>query len=152
MNMQYRLEFPQTILERRIMIKGGLGIEYDYLPILYPVGMPQSMMMDYSNFLGRGPTCLYITGFCPIYYVYVGESFEWWMDQHIKMLTNDLYEIDQKDGSITTWLNVPSIYDKYIHALKVKADQAKIEEAYAMGHQEFPTTSCTVKDGFIVCL
>ena len=95
------------------MIRNSLGTDYGYLPILHPVGMPQSMMMDYNNFLGRGPTSLYITGYCPIYYVYVAPSLHSWMQNHASMLSKNYYEISETDGAITSWFNVEKIYESY---------------------------------------
>lgn len=135
------------------MIRNSLGEGYNYLPIVHPVGMPQSIMMDYTNFLGKGPTCLYITGYCPIYYVYVAPSFAAWMERHNYMLENDYYQISALEGEITTWYNVEAIYDEYIKAMlkeDEKLEQSVINELYMKQHEEFNTTSCTVADGFII--
>ena len=73
------------------MIRHSLGASYNYLPIVHPKGMPQSIMMDYKNIFGRGPSCLYITGYCPIYYVYVAGSLQEWIDRHNYMLEKQFY-------------------------------------------------------------
>jgi len=86
--MLFSLEYPEVVLSRRTMIKHafGNGGKYDYLPLIHPVGMPQSLMMDYTNFNKLGNTCLYLTGYCPIYWVYVAPSWIKWMENHIYML------------------------------------------------------------------
>lgn len=69
------------------------------------------MMMDHTNFLGRGNTALYITGYRPIYYVFIASSFQKWMEQHIWMLENEYYLISEHEGDITSWFNISKIYE-----------------------------------------
>ena len=85
----------------------------DFLPIMWLVGMRQQIVVDYTNSLQRGASCVYITAPDPIYYLMIAPSLEIWLSQMVQMMRNDHFERDV-DGKLSTWLNVQNLYKDFI--------------------------------------
>ena len=86
--LNYCLFQPIMSFGCRIFLQQMVGPEYDVLPLMHPIGYPQSMLMDIKNMYGNGNTALYLSSPQRQYYQYVDSCFENWMTKTIEYHEN----------------------------------------------------------------
>lgn len=86
---------PVSCSSGRMFIRQVIGPETDYLPLVHPRGLKQSLFMDYTNMLGKGHTALFLSSPQNQYYLYVCGSFTEWLETHLRNLKLGLYQGDK---------------------------------------------------------
>ena len=86
--LNYCLFQPIMSFGCRIFLQQMIGPEFDVLPLMHPIGYPQSMLMDIKNMFGCGNTALYLSSPQRQYYQYVDSCFENWMTKTIEYHEN----------------------------------------------------------------
>ena len=134
----------------RILLMQMVGSHYDVLPLMHPIGLPQSMFIDFNNKLKQGNTALYLSSPRKQYFQLVSTSFEKWLETLVHRLENGFLQRDEEGRILLYFLNLDNIYADYIKSQltssviqKGEVKQDPHDQAHKYRH-----TSCTVSSGF----